>query len=517
MTLVILITSQFFPLIQPLTAHAAPGVIALIPAAGEALMAVLQTLGVVTAVAGGGYAISQTYPYIADMFKSSGYELQTWIEKTFGDIYYTDGIGNFFVGNSTSFPVTASTSILAHATSLVTSTFNLPVNATGSVAGVPLQFNVNTGGNIYIPLGDTLDKWILPFYQTKQTTIAVPLPIGIYYATQLFYIRGNRTGVDTWAPNASQPVAHDFGYTLTGEVPPFLYAYPFAGGSSFPIGIVYDYTIKNGYPNWISTAFNSTPRLDFERTSGQTIRPYPFTDIAGETIRDGTIYYGKFNETTGTVANDGNIYQTGVITVGGTPSWSTGIKEKSDEIGVAVPEDTIIIIEKVPADPNDFNNDDDDDDKPPQLFPPDWWKIIETILDYVGDDKEYPTTVNYYVTNNFTYNTTVDPSVPVPSDFNVSLDVSGNIHHDVDLDISGGLNIDITINDNTELPSVSEGDGENFFSADALDVFAGLTKNNPVLETLKELFAVVDPALVSIFSVSVSLVLLLALWKFIRG
>lgn len=135
----------------------------------------------------------------------------------------------------------------------------------------------------------------------------------------------------------------------------------------------------------------------------------------------------------------------------------------------------------------------------------------DTVYDYSITNPEtgQSSSIEQFVTNNYTY-VTINNGSESGSGVGGDLSVGGHI------DVGGKVDIDININDSVSLPSVSEGDGENFFGADALDVFAGLTKNNPIMATLTALFGVIDPALVATFSVTISLCFLLAIWRLIR-
>lgn len=138
--------------------------------------------------------------------------------------------------------------------------------------------------------------------------------------------------------------------------------------------------------------------------------------------------------------------------------------------------------------------------------PPVWeiWKSIADLITEVdtGSDTNNGTSLGGYINNNYNYQS-VDVDVNVPDNFDVG--------------ISGGLDINANVNIHESLPSVSSGDGSGFFDAGAVDVLAGLTTDNPVFGVTKGLFSALDPALVGIFSVSVSLLLLLGLWKLIKG
>ncbi len=157
--------------------------------------------------------------------------------------------------------------------------------------------------------------------------------------------------------------------------------------------------------------------------------------------------------------------------------------------------------------------DEDNNGSTPPVVPqsPNTWEIWQTVdelFDEIieGTNTNHGTTFQDYVNNNYNY---------------VAVDVDVNMPDRVDVGLSGGLDIngkgDINVNIHEELPSVSSGDGSGFFDADAVDVIAALTTNNPVVHVIKGLFEAIDPSLLAIFSVGVSLLIVLGLWKLIRG
>lgn len=144
-----------------------------------------------------------------------------------------------------------------------------------------------------------------------------------------------------------------------------------------------------------------------------------------------------------------------------------------------------------------------------QLASPEQWVVYGGTPQYINN---HGTNWTQYINNGYIINGS-GGTPDVGGQFNIS----GSINVNQNVTLGGGINVDITINDNTSLPGISDGDGENFFSANVIDVFAALTTNNPIIGTIYALFRSLDPALVAIVSVSISLMLVLALWKLIRG
>lgn len=162
------------------------------------------------------------------------------------------------------------------------------------------------------------------------------------------------------------------------------------------------------------------------------------------------------------------------------------------------------------------NSDDDDDNNPvtpPTPQPPDYWQIwqtVEELVEQVETDKvtNAGTNLGDYVNNNYIYNK-VDVDINVPEEITNNVNMSGG------LDFNGKGDININFNEDVSLPTA--GDGSGFYNPDAADVVGALGKDNPVVGVVSGLFAAIDPALVGVFSVSVSLLLVLGLWKLIRG
>lgn len=146
-------------------------------------------------------------------------------------------------------------------------------------------------------------------------------------------------------------------------------------------------------------------------------------------------------------------------------------------------------------------DDDNNGSTPPSPKSPNSWEIWQTVtelIDQIDNDivTNGGTTYEQYVNNNYNY-VNVDINVPDQIDTNI------NFHGDV------------TIHE--DLPSVSGADGSGFFDVDAVDAIAALTTDNPIVPLVEGLFEVIDPILFGIYSVGVSLLIVLSLWKFIRG
>lgn len=155
------------------------------------------------------------------------------------------------------------------------------------------------------------------------------------------------------------------------------------------------------------------------------------------------------------------------------------------------------------------NDDDNNGETPPVPVPPNnWelWRSVEDLLKFIssGEVTNGNTDFGQYVNNNYNY-----VQINVPDEISQNINIGGS------LGINGKGDINININEDVSLPSA--GDGSGFYNPSAVNVIGALSKDNPVIGTLSGLFSALDPALVGIVSISISLLLVLGLWKLIRG
>lgn len=472
-------------------AFAAPAV-ALIPVGYQYLMGLLAVMGI--AVAGvAGYELSQNYPYIKSTFEAAGDSPEDWM-KIIPNIYYTDGEGNYYIdtGEGT-IPVTSVSQLLLNSSGILSNTW-VPTNLAGIPPVVRAEnnkgFDVNLT-NSWRLYGD--DTWFVPYGVGADGTLYV-------------------------SHTAIQVTAYDIvgcDYT-TSALPKSLLSASAASSYRKDFSSMYfkgkDIFLSSARPtySWISSIYNTWKIVDGyiiqngAFSEDPTFRNIPFAHNPNDFYTSATEHV-LFSDTTYYA-----LPQSGWLAVDGFPTLELVIDK--DTLG-----DTFVSVGGSPQPPK---NDDDEDKKGYELVPPDYWQVFETLAEFVGktpaNNTNNSTTLGDFINNNYNYNP-VDIDINVPERFEFKID--GDVHLDIDANVTlgGGINLDITINDNTPLPEITGGDGENFFSANVIDVFAGLTHNNPVMAMLFELFRIIDPGLVAIFSVSISLSLLLALWKLIRG
>lgn len=181
----------------------------------------------------------------------------------------------------------------------------------------------------------------------------------------------------------------------------------------------------------------------------------------------------------------------------GKPTYT--MEGDSEQLGNA-------IVQVKPSDDDDNNG-----SSPPTPQSPNGWEIWQTVTDLIrqidtGEVTNGGTDYQQYVNNNYNY---VDVDINVPDTIHNDVTISGG------LDVTGSGDVDITIHEDISLPSA--GDGTSFYSPDATDAIGALVKDNPVISVISGVFSAIDPALVGVFSISVSLLLVLGIWKLIRG
>lgn len=156
---------------------------------------------------------------------------------------------------------------------------------------------------------------------------------------------------------------------------------------------------------------------------------------------------------------------------------------------------------------------DDDDNSgstPPAPVPPNNWEVWRTIEDLTkfistGEITNGSTTLDQFVNNNYNY---VDVDINVPDSVDVNL--GGG------LDINGSGDINVNVNENISVPSV-EGDGGKFYNLTLWDSLKAVAIDNPMIGTVTALIQSIDPTLVALCSLSLSLIMVLAIWRFLRG
>lgn len=471
--------------ILPSPASAAPAVV-LAPVVGEGLVTLLEFLGVITAVSGGGYALTQAYPYISDYFTdlmdTTGKGLEDVIQMAVPpSVYYTDNKGDYYIGNTVTYPVDSASQLLLKADYLPIS-YSLPINVTGVINTGYKYGNTDLAAVNYTTLAKyNSSKWIIPYVET------------VNYTSDLLI--GNRCFRINKALDGFEFVDYTLNHTIQ------------AG------------TFQN------NTVMTPIDGADIYMTPVDRIGGGTCTLLSNWYLSDGHLFPGSSAGLPATANVSTNINAGRYMTLSRQVDTGFSINSNKDKVGhigyllsdgipvydLTLDEDKTKDIYVSPSGPTPPDDNDDDPGNDTALIPPYLWDVFETVTDFMTD-KNNSTTLQQYIGNNYNYNV-VDVDVNVPESFHFYFENPLNIN----LGLSGGVDINITIEDKTELPSISSGDGENFFGADALDVFAGLTTNNPVMSTVTALFGVIDPALVSVFSVTISLGFLLALWRLIRG
>lgn len=452
------ITAVFIPLVS---AVAAPAVV---PVAGEALYALLVALGLMTGNAIDGYSWTSDDRYVTDIFNTSVPGFTSGIKKpsVADDLAQAQAVLNSVMAE-TAYSTDGENFYVTNTNKRVTPS-DIFLQAR-SLVGANYLLPVNIQGvTDYTSLVSGTDKgWYSPvsFSEIQKNNCFFP----IYGYNGLIYYSWHILNI---SPNGSIILYNwDGGVLASGAT---------SGGS--------------GVPSFISTG-------------SKTLSPYVFssgTPSINGNWRFGTSAYGGHNAWSlsghldiSTVWNEVN-YCTFLITDGAPTTDLIGDKDKLENAVVQV------------------NSDDDNNNNgstPPAPQSPNNWQIWQTVtelIDEIGDgvSTNNGTTFGEYVNNNYNY---VKVDINVPDTQNINM--SGGF------DISGKGDLNININEDISLPSA--GDGSGFYNPNAADVVGALSKDNPVTSTISALFDALDPALVGVFSVSISLALVLGLWKLIRG
>ncbi len=454
----------FSPVASLTTAYAAPAVI---PVSAELIGELLVALGLMAGNATDGYVwTANDNPYVSSIFEeqvsgiTNGVPVST---ETLGklydtvipaDVYNTDGT-NFYVASK---PLTTS-DIFLRAQSIAGISYGVPTNIIGAQAFVQVEKYLN-GVVVRTPVSDLgKDYYYIPYFVGESGSTYI-LQQALYFGASSCFVQ-----------DIYRPEYRISGATYTSMLPYVLC--PTKLGHSYTSSEARDIT-------------GSTVRLDLGYVHDLTDGWKGYLTVSGS---------GADRSGSGIDAwqvNSGTLLQTKgfpVLTVEGD----------KQSLGNAV------VKYEPPKD------DDNDNNTPPVPQSPNGWEIWKGIEDLVkfidsGEPSNGGTDYGQYVNNNYNY---VSVDINVPDQINNNVNVSGG------LDINGSGNVDITIHEDISLPSA--GDGSGFYNPDAADVIGALTKDNPVIGTVSGLFAAIDPALVGIFSVSVSLTIVLGLWKLIRG
>lgn len=471
--------------ILPSPASAAPAV-ALAPVVGEGLVTLLEYLGVIAVSGGGTYALTQAYPYISDYFtdlmNKTGKGLEEVIQMAVPpSVYYSNNKGDYYIGNTVTYPVDSASQLLLSANYLP-GTYSLPVNVTGVINTGYKYGNTELAAINYTTLAKyNSSKWIIPYVETVNYTSDLLIGNRCFRINKALdgfeyfdYVTGNIIQSSGFQNNVVMTpiVGADIYMTAVDRI---------GGTGNFLMSNWYLSADNHLFPG-SSAGLPATANVSTNITAGRYMT------------------LGRAVDTSFSISSNADkVAHIGYLLSDGVPIFDLTLDEdKTKEIYVS------------PSGPTPPDDNDDDPGNDTALIPPYLWDVFETVTDFMTD-KNNSTTLQQYIGNNYNYNV-VDVDVNVPESFHFYFENPLNVN----LGVAGSLNIDININDKTELPSISEGDGENFFGADVLDVFAGLTTNNPVIPVLSSLFGVVDPALVSVFSVSLSLSCLLALWRLLK-
>lgn len=493
-----------FPFSRP--AYATGLEIVLAPVAVDTIGALLVCLGFAVAV-DGNYTLTNTYPYIYDYFNNLGSDVYDWIKGIPEDTYYTDGNGKFYVGaDADAYELVSPAQMLLKASELPVS-WSVPTNFKGVLPNIPTKLysysplTYSSNVNAYIqPAGSLV--WFTPWVRASNGTMLVSAySFRVGSDAKAFY----SVNYVTDPTEVSQFSSYE-GFNVLGTLPTILG--PCSTSGSW---ITSDYSKENGIITYITTStgkkYGASINFGNENRFYNAALPYTSSSYTQYDSMSGNIVLPSGSKL---VAN-----RCGYLVSTEIPKYALEVdKEKLDGVLVSVggsPE---------PPDNNSGDNNDENNQNKYSLLPPELWQVFETVADFLDKtpltDTNQSTTLGDFVNNNYNYNN-VSVDVNVPDRFTIRFDNPLDINLNADVNLGGNININVEINDKTELPSVSEGDGEGFFSANVIDVFSGLTVNNPIMSTLHALFGVIDPALVAIFSVTISLCLLLALWKLIRG
>lgn len=451
----------FVPLIS---AFSAPAVV---PVGANLIVELLIALGVLSGTAGAGYVISQNCdPYTASILQKQVDTLSYDIPISEQTIEDAGILGNVipedtYFYDGTGFSVAGSseyltgTELFLKASSLVGVNYSMPVNLYSALESLQVsKADVGYSYGYCINPSSTVGK-------NKYFFPYVITASGVSYIcpSSFSYERVDKVIEYNFVEDISS-------YTLNPPIERKYINYALDG-------IYWDYCLVDTLKEFGTKSFSMVGSLGGEQN---------YIPLAGNT----PYTYSPSDRTT-------------LLVTDGVPVRSlVGDKEKLQDAIVEV---------KPPQNEDDNNN----GQTPPTPRGPDFWQIWQTIEALVEQNETGKVTnggTNYseYVNNNYNY---------VDVDINVPEEITNNVNLDGTLDINGKGDININFNEDVSLPSASDGSG--FFTPSATNVIGAIAKDNPVIGTLSALFSALDPALVGIVSVSISLLLVLGLWKLIRG
>ena len=416
------------------------------------------------------------------------------------DLYYTDGT-NYYIDTSAGLRAVTSQDVYISAEAVVATGYTMPVNIVGLantttthkwdtyfgdgrlVANISPVF---TNPGIYATYAVQLNP-ALPYWASTSGAFAYTGSVGL-------------THVADWrnSPNSITGVLLNVPYENTGTV----WIGPLLNGLVTPFYIAQ-------HPAWVTD--NKGTWLD-EGTGSWLYKEYGDALFGNSWVYDNHTFQWSMNDVIAlTVAFTDGIPATSLSDV------YPALKEDKGEL-----EDTWVNVKPAPELPPD-----DDDDEKKHYYPPtpDWWELFKDIADIINDTSEKPsnnnTTLGDFINNNFNYNTVVVEAPDIPDIFtfyvygDMKLDINADI--DADVNLGGSLTVNINYNEDVDLPEVKEDDGKGLIDMGVTDVIGGLTTHNPVVPTLTSLFESIDPTLRALFITGISLSILLALWKLIRG
>lgn len=465
---VFFVSSFVFPVLSAAAAPVAP----VVPVVGEALIGLLVALGLIVLNPSDGqyYWTGNGDPYTQSIFEQqAGIILDDSIPIADSDFdkiaenviakntYTTDGT-KYYIGNKE----ITSADLFLQASALAGTSYSMPVNVSGFLPCQTGVYAQNGGGyraRCIFDFTAGTDNYYFPYFVTNS---------GAYVAPCAINILSN--------PDGQKGTA-------------FCYNFNTDTGSTYTNTVYQKYLFYQPYVKDNGEYFYGTTTSDGLQYTTYTV--------------------GKFNDITSFFAvsgragtyNPSDVVQTCLLRTNGRPKLGViGEKEKL--------QDAIVKVEPPAPDPE---QEPDDKNTPPVPVPPtEWelWRTVDDLLDFVdnGTVSNGGTDYGQYVNNNYNY---VQVDVNLPDEVNTNVNLSGN------LGIEGSGDIDITFHEDVSLPS--GGDGSDFFNPDAADVVDALGKSNPVVSVISGLFAAIDPHLLGVFSVGVSLLVVLGLWKLIRG
>lgn len=446
---------------------------AVVPVSANLIGQLLVALGLMTGTVSSGFTwVGSGNPYVDSVFTEQISSLNSGIPVSSdvlgqlsgtvipNDLYTTDG-SDFFVGNK---KITAN-DLFLNAKSLVGVSYDMPVNISGLLSG-----------DLFVP-----SAWGNNYKSARFSSPVSSVGTNDYFVP---YLTTSGFKSFVWGSGFNFSFASDNTKIVTS-------GYRFLEYNDNPVGTVENYNSNTGFlPYTIIQIFpfgsakteiltsdlsepsnlalpilwsNSAWSVDYHRVSG--IGDFVFDDITGMSLLQtsgvpSTVLSGDSSSLGGSIVQ---------------------VKSDDDNNGSTPP---------VPQSPNNW----------------DIWKSVTELISQINDGTvtNGGTTYEQFVNNNYNY---VNVDINVPDTQNINL--SGG------LDISGKGDININIHEDISLPSAGNGDG--FYNPSVTDVIGGLVSDNPFLDIVYALFKSIDPFLVSVFSGAISLMLVLALWKLIRG